>query len=263
MIPRAYIYEWQQSAPWQSNAQIEQDLVIERALIELFSNEMIRENLAFRGGTALHKIFLKPQVRYSEDIDLVQLKSGPIHPVMQEIKKALSFLGPKRSTKQNLRMNTMVYRFDTEIAPLINSRLKIEINCREHGSFLGLNPVAHQMKSSWFSGNTEIISYQTEELLGTKLRALYQRSKGRDLFDLWFAVTNLNPDCDKVVYCFKKYMETCNGQTLSKAEFLENLGKKMLDPEFLGDTTGLLRPKITWDPAVAYNFIKTELIEKI
>lgn len=263
MIPRAYIYEWQQSAPWQSNAQIEQDLVIERALIELFSNEMIRENLAFRGGTALHKIFLKPQVRYSEDIDLVQLKSGPIHPVMQEIKKALSFLGPKRSTKQNLRMNTMVYRFDTEIAPLINSRLKIEINCREHGSFLGLNPVAHQMKSSWFSGNTEIISYQTEELLGTKLRALYQRSKGRDLFDLWFAVTNLNPDCDKVVYCFKKYMETCNGQTLSKAEFLENLGKKMLDPEFLGDTTGLLRPKITWDPTVAYNFIKTELIEKI
>jgi len=114
MIPRAYIYEWQQSAPWLSNAQIEQDLVIERALIELLSNDMIRENLAFRGGTALHKIFLKPQFRYSEDIDLVQLKPGPIHPVMQEIKKALSFLGTKRSTKQNLRMNTMVYRFDTE-----------------------------------------------------------------------------------------------------------------------------------------------------
>ena len=144
MIPRAYIYEWQKYAPWQSNAQIEQDLVIERALVELFSNDMIRENLAFRGGTALHKIFLKPQVRYSEDIDLVQIKSGSIHPVMQEIKKALSFLGIKRNTKQNLRMNTMVYRFDTEIAPVINSRLKIEINCRDlfdlYYSLINQNP---------------------------------------------------------------------------------------------------------------------------
>ena len=144
MIPRAYIYEWQKYAPWQSNAQIEQDLVIERALVELFSNDMIRENLAFRGGTALHKIFLKPQVRYSEDIDLVQIKPGSIHPVMQEIKKALSFLGIKRNTKQNLRMNTMVYRFDTEIAPVINSRLKIEINCRDlfdlYYSLINQNP---------------------------------------------------------------------------------------------------------------------------
>ena len=109
MIPRAYIYEWQQFAPWQTNAQVEQDLVIERALIELFSNNMIRENLAFRGGTALHKIFMKPQARYSEDIDLVQIKPGPIQPVMQEIRKALSFLGSKRNTKQNFRMNTIVY----------------------------------------------------------------------------------------------------------------------------------------------------------
>lgn len=65
MIPRRYIEEWRQNAPWSDNAQIEQDLVIERALIEIFSDDLLRENLAFRGGTALHKIFLKPQVRYS------------------------------------------------------------------------------------------------------------------------------------------------------------------------------------------------------
>jgi predicted nucleotidyltransferase component of viral defense system len=263
MIPRAYIFEWQQSAPWQTNAQVEQDLIIERALIELFSNDMIRENLAFRGGTALHKIFLKPQARYSEDIDLVQINPGPIKPVMQEILKALSFLGTKRTTKQNLRMNTMFYRFETEIPPVIPSRLKIEINCREHGAFFGLNTVAHQLKSSWFAGNAVINSYHIEELLGTKLRALYQRNKGRDLFDLWYAITNLNPDCDKVVYCFKKYMETFNEQQLSQAVFMDNLDKKMLDPDFLGDTKGLLRPQIAYNQQIAYNTIKTNLIEKI
>lgn len=263
MIPRAYIFEWQQSAPWQNNAQVEQDLIIERALIELFSNDMIRENLAFRGGTALHKIFLKPQARYSEDIDLVQINPGPIKPVMQEILKALSFLGTKRKTKQNLRMNTMYYKFESEIPPVIPSRLKIEINCREHGAFFGLNTVAHQIKSSWFTGNAEINSYHIEELLGTKMRALYQRNKGRDLFDLWYAITNLNPDCDKVVYCFKKYMEKFNEQKLPQAEFLDNLDKKMLEADFLGDTKGLLRPQINYNPGFAYNIVKTNLIDKI
>ncbi len=263
MIPRAYLYEWQQSAPWQLNAQIEQDLVIERALIELFSNDMIRENLAFRGGTALHKIFMKPQVRYSEDIDLVQIKPGPIRPVMQEIKKALSFLGTKRNTKQNLRMNTMVYRFDTEISPVINSRLKIEINCREHDSALGLKIVTHELKNSWFSGISEINSYELEELLGTKLRALYQRSKSRDLFDLYYSLINQNPDCDKIVYCFKKYMDTYNNGALTGRELLMNLDEKMQDSDFLGDIRALLRPGITYDVNHAYELVKTEIIERL
>jgi len=263
MIPRAYIYEWQKSAPWQSNAQVEQDLVIERALIELFSNDMIRESLAFRGGTALHKIFMKPQIRYSEDIDLVQIKPGPIHPVMQEIKKALSFLGMKRNTKQNLRMNTMVYRFDTEIAPVINSRLKIEINCREHDSVVGLKIVSHELNNSWFTGSAEINSYELEELLGTKLRALYQRSKGRDLFDLYYSLINQNPDCDKIIYCFKKYMDSYNNGALTGREILMNLDEKMQDTDFLGDIKALLRPGIAYDVNRAYELVKTEIIERL
>jgi len=263
MIPKAYILEWQKYAPWQTNAQVEQDLVIERALIALFSNDMIRENLALRGGTALHKIFMKPQVRYSEDIDLVQIKSGPINPVMQEIKKAMSFLGSKRNTKQNLLMNTIVYRFDTEIAPVINSRLKLEINSREHFSVLEWKKVNHQLISTWFTGSTDIISYELEELLGTKLRALYQRSKGRDLFDLYYSLVHQNPDCDKIIACFKKYMEFSTGKFCSAAVLLKNLDGKMLDPDFRGDTKGLLRPELDYDINLAYELVKKELIERI
>ncbi|MCD6659685.1 MAG: nucleotidyl transferase AbiEii/AbiGii toxin family protein [Lentimicrobium sp.] len=263
MIPSAYIIEWQQFAPWQTNAQVEQDLVIERALIALFSNDIIRENLAFRGGTALHKIFMKPQARYSEDIDLVQIKPGPINPVMKEIRNAMDFLGFKRNTKQNLMMNTIVYRFDTEIAPVINSRLKLEINSREHFSILGWKMVNHELSSSWFSGSAEIVSYELEELLGTKLRALYQRSKGRDLFDLYYALVVKKPDCDKIANCFKKYMEFSNGEACSAAELTRNLDDKMLDPDFIGDTKGLLRPEITYDINVAYELVKKELIERI
>ena len=75
MIPQVYIIEWQQSFPWSSYDFVEQDLVISRALVEIYSDPFLKSKLAFRGGTALHKLHLAPQVRYSEDIDLVQIKA--------------------------------------------------------------------------------------------------------------------------------------------------------------------------------------------
>ncbi|MFZ4414936.1 MAG: nucleotidyl transferase AbiEii/AbiGii toxin family protein [Bacteroidales bacterium] len=263
MIPRAHIIEWQKNAPWKTNAQIEQDLVIERALIELFSDDFIRETLAFRGGTALHKLFLKPQVRYSEDIDLVQIKPENIKPILQQIRNKLSFLGFKRSIKSNLNMNTIVYRFDTEIQPVVNSRLKIEINCREHFNVYGLNKKVHKIDNPWFSGETEINTYKLEELLGTKMRALYQRKKGRDLFDLYYALTNANVNSLQIIDAYKAYMKFSNQSYTSSKEFLMNMDDKMQDDVFLGDMKALLRPGIVFDMNVAYNLVKKELLEKI
>jgi len=111
MLPRRYIEEWREIAPWAEDAQVEQDLIIEKALLELFSDPFLRERLAFRGGTALHKLFLKPQVRYSEDIDLVQTAAEPIKDTISAIRKRLSFLG-KPAVKQKTNNNTMVYRFN-------------------------------------------------------------------------------------------------------------------------------------------------------
>lgn len=125
MIPRRYLQEWKEHAPWLDNAQIEQDLIIERALIEIFSDDFLREHLAFRGGTAFHKLYLKPQARYSEDIDLVQIKEESIGPILDRLRERLSFLGDKPKREQSKHNNTLVYRFESEIAPVINMRLKM------------------------------------------------------------------------------------------------------------------------------------------
>ena len=77
MIPRDYILEWREQAPWPQDFQVEQDLIISRALVEIFLNSVLHDALAFRGGTALYKLHLKPAARYSEDIDLVQTRAGP------------------------------------------------------------------------------------------------------------------------------------------------------------------------------------------
>ncbi len=89
MIPRDYITEWREQAPWVDDAQVEQDLVISRVLIDIFSNETLHDALAFRGGTALFKLHL-PAARYSEDIDLVQVRAEPAGP--RKVKKLITRL---------------------------------------------------------------------------------------------------------------------------------------------------------------------------
>jgi len=58
--------------------------------------------LAFRGGTALHKLYLKPQIRYSEDIDLVQINPEPINPILKRLRERLAFLGTKRTISRTI-----------------------------------------------------------------------------------------------------------------------------------------------------------------
>jgi predicted nucleotidyltransferase component of viral defense system len=108
MIEQSYIEEWRLEHPW-ANPQVEQDLVISRAIVEIFSDDLLRKSVAFRGGTALHKIYITPQARYSEDIDLVQINSEPINPVLKRIREKLNFLGTKRIVKQHIH-NSKLFR---------------------------------------------------------------------------------------------------------------------------------------------------------
>ena len=99
MIPKPNIAKWQEQAPWRDFAQVEQDLIISRTLIALYNDELLRENLAFRGGTALYKLYLTPAPRYSEDIDLVQIKAEQIKPILQRIKKVVDYFEEDRVVK--------------------------------------------------------------------------------------------------------------------------------------------------------------------
>ena len=56
MIPAMNIIAWGNIAPWAEQRQIEQDLIISRAVIELFADDFLKQELRFRGGTALNKL---------------------------------------------------------------------------------------------------------------------------------------------------------------------------------------------------------------
>lgn len=258
MIPAAYLVEWTANAPWKSMDQVEQDLMICRVLIELFSDTFLAENLAFRGGTAIHKLYLKPQVRYSEDIDLVQIKSGPFGQIADRIQERLFFLGiPKKLRKEN--NFTLVYRFQSEFEPLKLLKLKVETNCREHFTVEGLRNFPFSLHSSWVNGKVDITTYTIEELAGTKLRALYQRRKGRDMFDLYKILTTY-PEVDRsaIVRIFYEYMYRF-GKAPSGATYLLNIENKITDPDFTRDTDAILSPGEMYQPEVAFKLLRDEL----
>lgn len=157
MIPKSHITAWGKKVPWRESWQVEQDLVIERALIEIFSDDFLKERLVFRGGTALHKIYLKPQARYSEDIDLVQVNAAPIKETLSVLRKRLDFLG-EAVIKQKKNNNTMVFRFNSESEPSIPMKLKIETNCREHFTVYGHEKIKLNVESDWYSVKADIVT---------------------------------------------------------------------------------------------------------
>lgn len=261
MIPNAYITEWSNQAPWPLNEQVEQDLVIERALIEIYNDEFLKERLAFRGGTALHKLYLSPQSRYSEDIDLIQVNSEPIKPTIMQLQKKLGFIG-KSTVAQKLNNNTLIFKFEATAPPKNPIRLKVEINCREHLCIFGLEKINRSVESGWFSGSAEILTYSLEELLGSKMRALYQRRKGRDLFDLWYALEQKEIDIEKLIQAYRKFMEYLS-QPPTKKMYLANIAEKMNDTEFLSDMEILLKPEVEFNIDEAYTRVKGEILEKL
>jgi predicted nucleotidyltransferase component of viral defense system len=262
LIPADLITEWQDQAPWIQRSQVEQDLVISRALVEIFSDDQLARAFAFRGGTALYKLYLTPAPRYSEDIDLVQKVAEPIGSTIDCLRKRLdSWLGePKRSFTEG--RVTLLYRFLSEDPEPLPLRLKIEINSREHPSVLGFESTELAIRSRWFSGSSRVSTYALDELLGTKLRALYQRRKGRDLFDLWWASEQAEIDLDRVVGCFSKYL-VADGLRVSRAELEANLAAKMKDRRFITDLQPLLAPGIEWEPVVAAEWLADEVAPRL
>jgi predicted nucleotidyltransferase component of viral defense system len=269
MIPMMHIIAWGKTVPWVELRQVEQDLVICRALVELFDDPFLREQLRFRGGTALNKLHFPKPLRYSEDIDLTRTTKGPVGPALDRIRAVLEpwmghghydlgLIGPKLTF-------TMDAEDKNSPVPI---RVKVETATRERTAYLGAQKIPFAVKNPWFAGAADISTFSKEEILATKLRALLQRDKGRDLFDLAYATVEFEGlDCAKVVECFGKYLEA-GKQSISRAEAEQRMFAKLDDPSFLAD----VRPLLAADEAekfddatanAAFSVVFSEFIKRI
>lgn len=260
MIPESFIESWRSHAKWQTLSMIEQDLIISRALVSLYNNPKIKESLVFRGGTALHKLFVKPPARYSEDIDFVQTKAEPIGLTIEAIRASLNpWLGNPK-WKLTERSAKVIYQYQTVNG--LSGKLKVEINTTERLQVLPLRYEPFKIDSEWINGSCEITTYELPELMATKLRALYQRRKGRDLFDLWYVFRENTALIDKVIDIFQKYCDNDN-LFLSQELFQKNLDLKKLNKDFQTDMNVLLSPAVNWNFDEAFDFVQNNIISKI
>jgi hypothetical protein len=181
---------------------------------------------------------------------------------MNAIRKTLDPWLGKPSRARAAGGFSLVYRFQSEMAPVRPLRLKIEVNTREHFTVLDLQKLQMKVTNPWFTGMAQINTYRLDELMGTKLRALYQRRKGRDLFDLWLCLTRNLVKPKQAVACFLKYM-AYEGHPVSRAQFEQNLHGKQTNSAFIGDIAPLLRVTVKYDPAEALRLVLADFIALI
>ena len=113
--------------------------------------------------------------------------------------------------------------------------------------------------SRWFHGSAKIATYELEELLATKLGALYQRRKGRDLFDLALALENGNVDPGRIVTAFAEYMQH-EGHKVTRAQFERNLASKFRNAQFISDIGPLLSASHKYDRDKAAELVLNQLV---
>ena len=250
MIPMMNIIAWGNVVPWVEQRQVEQDLIISRALVEIFSDPGLSRQLRCRGGTALNKLHFSQPFRYSEDIDLVRTETGPVGPVLDAIRTALEPWLGRANFHQSAVSPKLLFRAEAEdreaAAPI---RLKVEINTREIEAFDPPVAIFFEVENPWFSGSAEIPTFSPEEMLATKLRALLQRNKGRDLFDLAHGLRTFKGlNKVRIVESLAFYLKT-SGLSISRAMAQQRMFAKLANPAFLTD----MRPLVPVDRAETLN----------
>jgi predicted nucleotidyltransferase component of viral defense system len=221
--------------PWPTVEQIEQDLLLSRLIVEIASDEYLGDELVFRGGTCMHKLHASEPLRYSEDLDYVRSTSGGIGALTRAVTDIGKRLGMDVRTRLTEHPKMFLRaQYETGSGPM---RIKIEVNTFERSPVRPPIRIPFRVDSSWFTGSADVLTFTLDEVVATKIRALFQRSKGRDLFDLWLALTRLGVPALSIVEAFAPYRP--DGYTSRRAEL--NLREKLGRSAFRED----IRPLVT------------------
>jgi predicted nucleotidyltransferase component of viral defense system len=283
MIPQRDIIAWRDHAQWPTDSQVEQDLLLTKAMVAIFSDGFLSEQVAMRGETILHKVHLAPAARYSEDIDLVQVGDRPEGHIRKALRRVLEPLFGKpnldaiamvKLTVRNWIMPSRVIRQEYRYRPTMpgqpDANIKIEVNCTERHPFYGLVALDYSLPHvAGLTGAVTLKSYELDEMIGTKMRALLQRDKGRDLFDLWWALTAPTPaavqklDPQRAVAAFNEYMSR-EGSIVTFADFSDELAKKIRVGAFRIDMRSMLRQGIPpYDVDAAFRIVSERLLSRL
>ena len=233
MIPRPALTQWRQQAPWQTDLQVEQDLLLSILAIRVAHHHYLGDRLAWRGGTCLHKLHLAAPWRYSEDLDYVLVDENPDHGRVADALRGVVAdmgMGVHHSEVTPTRVN--VYADTEATVGGDRIRVKFEVNCADARPVLDPVHLPHSVTTRWRTQRADVLTFQAPELIGTKIRALAQRRKGRDLSDMWLARRELVIDDTDLAVAGHHYL---NHEGIEPAHLRQQLAAHTTDRDFTHD----------------------------
>lgn len=182
---------------------------------------------------------------------------------MTAVRDVLTEIGLNEANYES-KSDSITMRFDTTSTTTGGRiRAKIEINIREVNPRFAHHTIPYTVDNPWFGRSADVLTFELDEMLGTKLRALHQRRKGRDLFDLWLGLTHLDTDPDRIIEVFDHYLEQ-SGVQISPADFAESLGAKLTHRGFLTDLAALVANQpVGYTPETAADLIRQKLLTRM
>jgi predicted nucleotidyltransferase component of viral defense system len=257
MIPASDITKWGVNHPWSTRDHIEQDFLLSQAICEIANDSLLGNELIIRGGTALNKLFLPKPYRFSEDLDYVRSSAGGIGFIMNQLVTIGDSLGYKANSNLT-KFPKVFWKGMSESGQQI--RIKIEINTYERNPALPPIVLRHEIESECYNSLSTVKTFRIEELIATKIRALYQRSKGRDLFDIWLSLEMLALDPVIIIEAFKPYRP----DGITSESSIKNIERKLDSRQFLDDLNGLaVLNEIGYDPRQASEIVIEKLLKRL
>ncbi|HSJ52761.1 MAG TPA: nucleotidyl transferase AbiEii/AbiGii toxin family protein [Anaerolineae bacterium] len=231
----------------------ELDYRLVHALQAIFSDPFLRARLCLKGGTALNKLYLHGTSRLSVDLDFNAV--GPREQVLRErtpIGDAVAAALRRQDSRYGLTYRgrydqLTVYARFSPLSGTADQRLKLEVSFVERVAIMGR--VERPVWPSPLNEPLVVDTYHLEELLSTKLRALYDRRKGRDIYDL-LCVTDLDLDLAAIRKMVLYYFYRAN-KVFSYPAFVANVERKVCLGGFRDDARGLIRhgTELDWEMA--------------
>lgn len=205
VIPAEAISQWEATHPWQNAVQVEQDLLLE-AVIHRAAEADSFDQLAFIGGTCLHKLYGPEPRRYSEDLDFAWMGDGAPDGALKEIadhSRSLDFERVEVVTSAEARFPKVLFFYENHDG--LPAKMKLETNTSLAAALRGRvvsRPLA--TSNAWLSEASDIPCAPLAALAGMKIIAGSTRGKSRDLYDLRYMVEELGvSDDDAVAWALK------------------------------------------------------------
>jgi predicted nucleotidyltransferase component of viral defense system len=213
------------------DTQIEKDYVISWVLYGIAKNTFLKENLVFKGGTVLKKVYFT-DYRFSEDLDFTfkgDFNIDAIKAAFTELIK--SVYDASRITlalKDETQHETGNFNFYISYTgPMggggAGKDIKVDI-CKDE--LIHNEPEERKIINEYSDLANEtygILCYSLDEIAAEKMRSLMQRTMPRDVYDLWYLFEMDGYDIEDCIFTFQ---EKAKFKKLDPKDFSKVIEKK-------------------------------------